>query len=95
MKISKIFGWICLILWIIMLVLDIVGCVGGVAASWTATIIAHVLILFFVARDLAYEYILFPNYEWHIEHLKFLLRKEEEVNNILKEQLAERKEDNE
>jgi hypothetical protein len=60
MKISKIFGWICLILWIIALVLDIVGCVGGVAAEWTTTIVAHVLILFFVARDLAYEYFLYP-----------------------------------
>ena len=60
MKLSKIFGWICLILWIITLVLDIVGCVGGVAASWATTIIAHVLILFFVARDLAYEYFFYP-----------------------------------
>lgn len=60
MKISKIFGWICLILWIIMLVLDIVGCVGGVVVSWSTTIMAHVLILFFVARDLAYEYFLYP-----------------------------------
>lgn len=60
MKLSKIFGWICLILWIITLVLDIVGCVGGAAASWSTTIIAHVLILFFIARDLAYEYLFYP-----------------------------------
>ena len=60
MKISKIFGWICLILWIIMLVLDIAGCVGGAVAEWSTTITAHVLILFFVARDLAYEYFFYP-----------------------------------
>ena len=60
MKIGKIFGWICLILWIIILVLDIVVCVGGAATAWSTIIAAHVLILFFVARDLAYEYFLYP-----------------------------------
>ena len=60
MKISRIFGWICLILWIVMLVVDIVGYVGGVAASWPKTITAHILILFFVARDLVDEYFFYP-----------------------------------
>ena len=60
MKISKIFGWICLILCIIMLVLAITGCIVGAAASWATIITAHVLIIFFVARDLAYEYFFYP-----------------------------------
>lgn len=69
MKISKIFGWICLILWIVILVLDIAGYVGGVAASWATTIPAHILVLFFVVRDLAYEYFFYPymTITWSIE----------------------------
>ena len=69
MKISRIFGWICLILWIVMLVVDIVGYVGGAVASWPKTITAHILILFFVARDLAYEYFFYPymTFTWPFE----------------------------
>jgi hypothetical protein len=60
MKFSKIFVWICLILWIVTIVLNVVECAGGATASWPITIIDQVLILFFVARDLALEYFFYP-----------------------------------
>ena len=74
MKISKIFGWICLILWIIIIVLNVVECAGGATASWSTTIIDQVLILFFVARDLALEYFFYPYMTFN---LPFIKRKED------------------